>query len=242
MRKSRVRLSNILLLVFLSNADFVKAQLSESDIEASIAKSYSLVLSGGILWANANGGSQSYPLYIKNMGGTISSQLRYQLSEKVGAELHFAYHFFPADAEKTATEILHSEPTAQSISLHMRTIRANQFGVGAYRAFQLGKKIRLMATPRIGVSVLHTPEITANLTTEPFSELVYGAGRNSALFFSMNLNAAYRICRDIDFEWGIGYDHATHRIGITSTPNPDFHENWAYNLVNMKVGLAYKLF
>lgn len=232
MQQIKYCFSAILLFAFL----FANAQTEDR------SNSFSLVLTGGVQLASTTGGSVDFPLYAENFGGFAGLQLRYQFSQKYGTEFHFSKHFLAVDAEKAASALLNADSNAQSVSLSAGTMHIGQFGMGIYRHFAFNEKIGLLATARTGLSVLHTPTISADITTEPVSEFTYKSADNPALFFGLDIALLYQIIPQLNVELGIGYSFASHHLTITSNPEESISEKWKYAFFTPKIGISYTLF
>ncbi len=199
---------------------------------------FSLALSGGVHLTNIKGGSVRYPLYTENRGGFGEIRLSYRVSKKYGTEFHFSQHFLPTDVEKTGTELLFSNQRARSVSVNANTTQILRLGIGAYRHFALNKRMGFQIAPLAGLSILQSPTITANIDTEPFTQLVYKSGKSTALLLGLDISATYNPTQNFGIRTGIGYAYASHNLIVTDTPSQSFTEKWRYNSFYAKLGVV----
>lgn len=241
----RSLLTTFAVLFFLTLCEqSIYAQEGEIDsIQKPSVKRFSASIKGGVSFANTTDGLTNYPLYAKNDGGMFTLELRYDLHPKNYVFVTIAHHFLQLDAQKAGRQLLSEDAYAQQVRLQSKGIGITQLGVGWGNRFCITGKIKIAVAPIVGVSLLHLPNMTAEIDTQPHTTLTYNSVTNLSFYFGAYAAVSYQLADDLFLELNLAYTQAKHDIKPTLDTNEARKtEAWSYQLLTTNAGLTYRLF
>ncbi|HZH69517.1 MAG TPA: hypothetical protein VFD80_03605 [Flavobacteriaceae bacterium] len=241
MLRKTLYIKPLLCFGFLFASCFVFAQIEDETIEKEPVPFY-ISVKAGYGHLNQNGGSAAFPYFSEKNNGFASFQLRYEVLNNLGIEFSAAHHFMGLDATKAAEAILYNDSNAQEVSLESGTIEISRLTLGIFKRLAFSERFGVTLSPRMGISMLHSPNIQATVTTEPIMEVHYKSATDTAFLFEGDASFYYVLSNLLQLELGLGYAKTTHRPTVIIDSTNKIDDLWEYNLWTVHLGVTYRLF
>jgi len=241
MRRKNSYIKLLLCFVFLFVSCLVFAQTEDETTEKEPVPFY-ISVKAGYGHLNQKGGSANFPYFAESNTGFAALHIRYEALKNHGIEFSAAHHFMGLDATKAAETILYNDSNAQEVSLESGTIEISRLTLGIFKRLAFSEKFGVTLSPRMGISMLHSPNIWATINTEPFMEAHYKSATDTAFLFEGDASFYYVLSNLLQVELGLGYAQATHRPTVIIDSSNKSDDLWEYNLWTVHLGITYRLF
>src|SRR5690554_3896147 len=241
MLRKNLYIKPLLCFGFLLVSCFVFAQTEDETIEKDPVPFYISVKAGyGNL--SQKGSSANFTYFPDSNSGFAALQIRYEVLKNHGIEFSAAHHFMGLDATKAAETILYDDSNAQEVSLESGTIEISRLTLGVFKRLAFSEKFGVTLSPRMGISILHSPNIRATVTTEPIMEVHYKSATDAAFLFEGDASFYYTLSNLLQLEIGLGYAKTTHRPTVMIDSTNKIDDLWEYSLWTVHLGVTYRLF
>lgn len=239
-----IKTTFFILLSLLLGWQLAYSQEVETDSSYKVKhKRFSVNIQGGVSFVRATDGLGHYPLYTKKPAGSAAIELRYDLHPKNYVFVQVAHHFLQLDAIKASHQLLIEDTNTQGVSLKSDGVGITQFGLGWGNRFCITEDISIGLAPVVGVSLLHLPDMVAEIDTQPYTTLKYRSTTNLSFYFGAYASVSYQLVDDFFLELNLAYTQSKHDIKPKIDSNqPQKAKAWSYQLFTTSAGFTYRLF
>ena len=136
----------------------------------------------------------------------------YRMWEYWGLSFKYDYSLIPMDATGMAEHFLKINNTANEVRVTTSPISVSQIGLGYYHDFPLDKKIFFRVMPYVGLSVLKSPNIDAQIFGIPHSTYTESSGTSVGYFYELQVKPTYSITRELRVNVFISYAGGFHEM------------------------------
>lgn len=149
---------------------------------------------------------------INQTGFNIQLAATYRMWEYWGLSFKYDYSIIPMDATGMAEHFLELNNTAIEVRVNASSISISQIGLGYYHDFPLTKKIFFRVMPYVGLSVLKSPSIDAEIFGIPHSTYMESFGTSVGYFYELQVKPTYAITRELRVNAFISYSGGFHEM------------------------------
>ena len=175
---------------------------------------------------------------INQTGFNFQLAATYRMWEYWGLSLKYDYSIIPIDAAAMAEHFLELNNTANEIRVNASPISILQIGLGYYHDFPLDKKIFFRVMPYVGLSVLKSPNIEAEIFGVPHSTYSESSGTSVGYFYELQVKPTYAITRELRVNAFISYsggiNEMTSQVDGVPLSNPI---NLNYGRISVGLGI-----
>lgn len=136
----------------------------------------------------------------------------YRMWEFWGLSLKFDYSIVPMNAAAIAGHFLDRDNTAVSVTAIAGSMTVSQLGLGYYHDFPVNKKAFVRIMPYVGLSILRSPAIQAEIMSTPhrlYNEL---PGTSTGYFYELQIKPVYSITRELSVNIFLSYAGGKHTL------------------------------